>query len=112
MYPHESKEYSWAWVIVDQLLSHGPCELLYAYAVVSANSLDTHLYNGENTSGQKVATLGITVITTANGTGSIPPAEFRPSVPVYCRMGLYIDIGTSVTGVFVQWRELGNKAGG
>jgi hypothetical protein len=102
----ESKEYSWAWVTADRLLSHGPCELIYAYEVVTATSLDTHIYNGQNTSGEKVATLGITVVAGTDTIVAIPPAEFRPPVPVYCRLGLYIDKGTDVTGIFVMWREL------
>lgn len=108
----ESKEYSRKWVTADELLSHGPCELLYAYAIVTASSVDTHIYNGEDTSGEKVATLGITVYGTGTDKHVIPPVEFRPPVPVYCRQGLYVDIGTSVTGVFIMWRELGHEARG
>lgn len=34
---------------------------------------------------------------------------FSPKEPVYCRRGLYVDVGTSVSGIFVQWRELGRE---
>jgi hypothetical protein len=93
----ESKEYSWAWVTADLLLSHGPCELLFAYLVVSAACADSHLYDGESAAGEKIVTLEA-----AGATGH----SFKPKEPVYCRRGLYVDVGTSVTGIFVQWREL------
>lgn len=93
----DSQEYSWAWVTADQLLSRGPCELVSAYLVVSAASTDTHLYDGENTSGDLIATLESAAVT---------GHPFAPLVPIYCRRGLYVDIGTSVTGCLVQWREL------
>ena len=93
----DSKEYSWAWVTADRLLSAGPCELVSAYLVVSAGSTDTHLYDGENTSGNKVVTLESAAVT---------GHPFKPPTPIYCRRGLYVDIGTNVTGCFIQWREL------
>lgn len=93
----ESKEYSWAWVTADQLLSHGPCELLFAYLVVSAGSTDSHLYNGESAAEEKIVTLESAAVT---------GHEFKPPVPVYCSKGLYVDVGTVVTGIFVMWRNL------
>lgn len=95
----ESKEYSWAWVTADRLLSHGACELLFAYLVVSAASTDSAIYDGENTTGDKIVDLKSAAVT---------GHPFEPAVPVYCRKGLYVDIGTSVTGIFIQWRELGS----
>lgn len=93
----ESREVSWAWVTADRLLHQGACELIFAFLVVSAASSDTHLYNGENTLGEKVATLEAAVAT---------GQPFDPPVPIYCPKGLYIDIGSSVTGVLVMWRGL------
>lgn len=92
-----SQIYSWEWVTADKKLSDGPCELIGADLVVSAASTDTHLYNGRNTSGRKVITLESAVVT------NMP---WNPNAPVYCDGGLYIDIGTSVTGVLVRWRDL------
>lgn len=94
----ESKEYSWKFVTADELLTRSPCELIFAYLVVSAASTDTHLYDGENTAGKKLVTLECAAVT---------GHPFRPSIPIYCRRGLYVDVGTNVTGVFVQWRDLG-----
>ena len=93
----ESKEYSWVWVTYDQLLSHGPCELLFAYLVPSAATTDSVLYDGESTSGDPIVTLKAAVVT---------GHPFKPPMPIYCRRGLYADVGTSVTGIFVQWRNL------
>lgn len=93
----DSKEYSWAWVTSDRQLSDGPCELLMVVLVPSATTIDTVIYNGDNTTGDKILQFNITVVL---NWGFIPP------VPIYCDKGLYIDIGTNVTGVLVQWREL------
>jgi len=101
-----SKEYSWKFISADELLSRGPCELLYAYAIVSGTSVNTHIYNGNNVNGDKVTTLGITVVSNSPINSVIPPAVFRPLVPIYCEKGLYVDVGSNVIGVFVQWREV------
>ena len=93
----------WSWVTTDRVLCPGPCELLYAYLVVSAASTNTHLYDGENTTGDKIVTLEAAAVT---------GHKFNPKEPVYCRKGLYIDVGTSVTGVFVQWRPIREEAEG
>ena len=96
----ESKEFSWKLVIADELLSRGPCELLYAHLVPSGATTNSSLYDGQNTLGEKIVTLVEAVVT---------GLDFRPAQPVYCRRGLYVDVGSSVTGIFVQWRELRNE---
>ncbi len=98
----ESKECSWKWVTADQLLSHGPCELIYARSMTATAESNTFLYDGENTDG--------TPIVEFEG-GVNDGHNLAPPVPVYCRKGLYVDIGTATIGVFVMWRELGHKAG-
>jgi hypothetical protein len=99
----ESKECSWKWVTADELLSNGPCELVYAQAVSDGGKIqDTWLYNGHSTSGEKIMNF-------QKGTqGNI---ILSPKVPIYCRLGLYVDVGSSTEGVLVQWRGLGHKAG-
>lgn len=98
----ESKKYSWAWVTASRLLSHGACEFIYACLVPSAATTDSILYDGENTSGDAIIILKAATV-------RIMP--FSPKKPIYCRRGLYVDVGSSVTGCFVQWRELGHKEG-
>jgi len=93
----ESKGYSWKWVTASRLLSRGPCELISAEVVPSATTTTTILYDGENTNGDKIVQFNITIVLNWS---------FKPPVPIYCRRGLYVTVGTSVTGVFVQWREL------
>ena len=93
----DSKEYSWAYATKDQVLSIRACELIYAYLIVSAASTDSALYNGQNTSGTKIVDLKCAVVT---------GHPFKPKEPIYCSKGLFVDVGTNVTGVFVQWREL------
>lgn len=93
----DHRDVAWEWVTGTKLLSTGPCELLSAYLVVSAASTDSYLYEGTNTNGRIIVTLE----------ASFPTGgQFRPAEPVYCRNGLYAVVGTNVTGIFVQWREL------
>lgn len=92
-----SREVSWAWVTADRVLSHRPCELIFAFAVASGATSDSGLYDGENTQGVLVTKLA------SAGAGVI---SFQPSVPVYCDRGLYVDVGSNILGIFVQWREL------
>lgn len=91
-----NEKVQWAWVTVDRVLSSGPCELIYAYLVVSAASTDSALYDGVDTAGDKIVAL---VSATARG------HPFSPKEPVPCRKGLFVDVGTNVTGIFVEWRK-------
>jgi hypothetical protein len=93
----DSREISWRFVTVDTRLEVGECELLCAYLVASGATTDTHIYDGTDTTGEKIVTL-----VSAAATGHM----FKPKEPVFCSMGLYIDVGTDVTGVLVQWRKL------
>lgn len=94
----ESKEYSWAWVTADRLLSHGPCELCYALIFpTGTGTCGVVLYDGESTNGDKLFDYS---------SPTDEPVEFNPSKPVYCRRGLYVGGTTLLDGIFVQWREL------
>lgn len=99
----ESKQYSWAWVTADRLLSHGPCELLYVYVAADGQTAGKAIiYNGENILGAEIAQIEAPVTS---------GKSFRPAEPAYCREGLFVDYGTGA-GVFVQWRELRDKEEG
>ena len=93
----DSKEYSWAWVTADRLLTDLECELVFAHMAVSGAETDTHLRNGVDANADIVVTLKSAAVT---------GHKFNPKEPVYCRKGLYVDIGDNVTGIFVQWRNL------
>lgn len=89
-----NKNVQWAYVTSDRQLAKTPCWLHWAYLVVSAASTDSALYDGAGTGGSKIADLKSAAVT---------GHEFRPKEPVYCRQGLYVDVGTSVSGIFVEW---------
>ncbi len=94
----ESKEYSWKWVTADELLSHGPCEVLYAKFIPSGAATATAtLYDNEEASGRVIV---------AWRTAQSMQADFTPPKPIYCEHGLYVDTLDNVKGVFVLWREL------
>jgi len=93
----ESKEYSWAWVTGDQLLTDRECELVYACLSVSGAETDTHLRHGTNTGAGIIVTLKSAVVT------NLP---FSPLAPIYCPKGLFADIGSNTSGLLVIWRNL------
>lgn len=93
----DSKEYSWAYVTADRLLQQGPCELLYAYLVPSGASTVNYIRNGVDANGDLIVCLESAVVT---------GHPFKPPKPIYCDKGLWVDVGTNTTGIFVQWRNL------
>jgi hypothetical protein len=94
----DSEKDSWAWVTADQVLSTGPCELVYAQAVSDGGKIqDTWLYNGTNTNGDKIINLQ------KGATGNI---TLNPRRALYCQRGIYVDVGSNTEGVLVIWREL------
>lgn len=96
----DSKEYSWAWVTEDRLLSRGPCELVSAIGTSSSGTGTFNIYNGESVGGNLVARVEVD---TGHSSGLVPP------VPVYCNRGLFIDVYEKCHGILVQWRELPSK---
>ena len=93
----DCKKYLWAWLTVDTKLTDHEAELVAAYLVVSAASTDSVIYSGVDTAGDKVLALESAVATTL---------PIVPPVPIYCRKGIFVDVGTSVTGILIQWRNL------
>lgn len=93
----DSKEYSWKCVAGDEILSHGPCEFVYAKLTPTALAGSAILYDGENVKGKKIIELN---------TGGLFNCECAPPVPVYCRRGLYVGSTATIDGVLVIWREL------
>jgi hypothetical protein len=93
----DSRSVSRQWVTADALLAEKECELLFGYLVPSAANADVSLYDGENTTGSLIATLKA---------AAVSGHPFEPPVPVYCRKGLYVDVGSNVTGILVMWRGL------
>lgn len=92
-----SKDTAWEYVTTDRELQSGHCELVFAEMEPSASGADVTLYDGTNTSGKKI--IGLQASTKTN-------RPFKPKEPLYCDKGLYVDIGSNVTGVLVVWRGL------
>lgn len=99
----DSKVYSWKWVVAAELLSHGPCEFLYARLTptLAANVGEVTLYDGESVLGNIIVILGAQFRTNS---------ECNPPVPIYCREGLFMGAPITADGVLVIWRELKHKA--
>ena len=94
----ESKDYTWKWVTADEILTKGPCEILYALFIPSSSSTATAtIFTGEDATGTTVV---------AFRTAQSRQSEFKPPKPVYCERGLFVDDIANVKGVFVQWRNL------
>lgn len=91
----DARDFAWRFVTEDSLLSTKECDLLYANLAPSASAADVTIYDGINTLGVKVVALQASTKTNL---------EFRPRKSIYCRRGLYIDVGSNVTGLLVQFR--------
>lgn len=95
--PIESKEWSWEFVTADKVVAEGPCEINRLHLVPSGASTGTAVYDGASTEGTKI--IGLVAATrTTHHTPFVPP--------IYCGQGIYIDIGTNVEGVLIQYRRL------
>lgn len=93
----DSRTVSRQWVTAHALLCEKECELLFAYLAPSAATADVTLYDGENITGELIATLKSAAVT---------GHKFKPPVPIHCRKGLYVYVGSNVTGLFVMWKVL------
>jgi len=93
----KSKEYSWKYIVADEILSLQPCELVYARLTSATAAGSAIFYDGENATGEKILELA---------TGGLYNCEVAPPVPIYCRKGLYVGSVTTVDGILVQWREI------
>jgi hypothetical protein len=88
------KNVQWAYVTADRRLADKPCWLHWAYLVVSSASTNSALYDGEDTNGNKITDLKSAAVT---------GHEFKPPQPLFCRQGLYVDVGTNVSGILVEY---------
>jgi hypothetical protein len=93
----DSRQYSRQWLTASALLAEKECELLFAYLLPTAGTDTVSLYDGENTTGELIATLKSAAVT---------GHKFKPPVPIYCRKGLYASVSGSITGVLIMWRLL------
>ena len=80
----------------DGVISKRPGWLHYAAVIPTGATTNTYLYDGQNTTGDKIIPLQAAAATLT---------PFAPAKPIYFKKGLYLDVGTDVSGVFVQWEE-------
>lgn len=93
----DSREYSWDFITASRCLERGPCELVSVEVVPSATTTTTVIYDGTDATGKKIIQFNITIVLNW---------PFRPIVPLRCDKGIYVTVGSDVTGVFVHWRKL------
>jgi len=91
-----AKAHSWKWITGSELLSIRPCILIFMALTAAAAVADVTAYDGHNTNGEII----LTMETSANQTRQVNFIEH-----IYCKRGLYVAIGTAVTGVLVVWHD-------
>jgi len=94
---YSSKDCSWQYFTASNVVATREAELIGVYLVPSAAAADITVYNGQNAVGDPIAVVEEATKSTH---------EFVPPVPIYCRKGIYLTVGTNVTGVLVQWRNM------
>jgi len=85
------------YVTADKIVARGKCEISRITVVPSAATTNSAVYDGLDTNGKKIIDLPCAVTTVK----SLPLTP-----PVRCEQGIYVDVGTSVTGILVQYRLL------
>jgi len=99
----DSKEYSWKWITASELLSRSACDLIDAHLVPDAAGTSTaEYYNGEDDNGELIIKTRI---------AASQHCDLHPTVPIYCRRGLYVKVTANVRGILVQWRVRSSKEG-
>jgi len=96
MQPDDAKEYSWKWVTASELLCKTPCELCAVIQTCKTTPCRTHIFNGEDNTGEMVVRLECL----ANR--SVPAILHHH---IYCRRGLYVELSDDTYGIFIQWLE-------
>jgi hypothetical protein len=93
----ESKDYSWRRMTDSGPVSHGPLELVWGMLVADNNNGQVYLRNGEDTSAEIAIEIRC---------GSRNSRPIAPKVPIYLDKGLYLDVQSGTSSVFLLWREL------
>lgn len=89
------KTTGWTWVTADKVVTNKPALLHYASLTGDGNgAADVTIYEGTGTDGRKIKVLR------APQYASHPFAP-KGSIPV--EKGIYVDVGSNVEGVFIQW---------
>lgn len=95
--PDESDGVEYTYLTADALISKGPVILLATILLVSTTGGDVTIYDGQDaTNGKKVNVHE----GTANECNSV---QYGPGVLL--RSGLFVDVGSNVTGICVVWKR-------
>lgn len=80
---------------VDRLIAVKPVKLKSVIITPDAGTVaDVTVYNGRDTNGESLGTF-------RTGSGITLPVSFEDGMP--CDRGIYIDVGSNVTGVLIVW---------
>jgi len=96
------EELLWEWVTASKIVESGPCFLVGADLSPSANGADATIYDGLDATGRRIDTL---VASTKTNQPLLLPGR------ILCHSGIYIAIGSNVTGVLVLWQKIAGKGG-
>lgn len=89
------KEYEWANMTADGIVCRGPCFLTHIIITSDSGGVaDAAVYDGIDTSGK---------LYTGMRCKDDDTEECTPSPPAYFRQGIYVDIGSNVENVMVQY---------
>ncbi|GAH84699.1 unnamed protein product [marine sediment metagenome] len=100
--PRDAKEYAWRRITASAMLCKGACDFVYADLHPSGADAEIEIFDGESVQGDLIT--GIFTSIRVN-------REFKPTAPIYCKRGLYINIIARTCCVFVQWRPRLAKEG-
>jgi hypothetical protein len=92
-----SKDYAWEFITSSRSVTKSKAEITYLNFVPSAATADAAIYNGQDANGKLVLSFLATVALNT---------EASPKKPIYCDKGIFIHIGSNITGLLIQWRDL------
>lgn len=88
----------WQNVAADAIITAQPARLHQVVLLASAAGGDATIYEGQD------ASSGRKILTVKGAANASRPVRFRP--PLECGRGIFVDVGSSVTEVFVQYEAL------
>lgn len=89
----------WISVTTNRIVCPVECDLIFAYMMGDGIGVaDAQLYDGDSAAGRLITKLQAT---------TNDYAAFNPREPVRCNSGIFVDVGSNVANVFVQYRRIG-----
>jgi hypothetical protein len=95
-------EVLWEWVTADKIVQKGPCFFCGADLSPSAAAATVTIYDGQDTGGKVIDIL----VTAVKSNWQLqPPGKLR------CNQGIYVDVGSNVSGVLVFYQLITGGGG-